>query len=296
MDYPKIAIVIPVFNRINHTVQCLESLKNVRYPNLEIIIIDDGSTDRTSEVIKKYFPYVVLVEGDGNLWWAKATNLGIKKAVSNKAQYILFLNNDDEVDNNIVLNLLQCAKDNPDSIIGCKVRHFEQPNKIIFAGGFCDWENRGLFRHGDGEIDLGQHDMRKEIEWIPGAGTFVNVDVFEKIGLIDDGSFPQYRGDIDFTLRAHKAGYRVIFEPTAVLYKKMEPNTSSCAKRPEIFRKLIMPLFSRRSPMNLKTESIFVWKHCPKKYMIRRFFWTYYSYYKGFFSLNVIKRHYLSKR
>src|SRR3990172_890828 len=121
MNYPKIAIVIPVFNRIKYTVECLASLKNISYPNFEIIIVDDGSTDGTSEVIKKNYPQAVLVKGDGNLWWSKSSNIGIMKAIEDSCEYVLFLNNDDEVEKDILNHLTRCALDNPNTIVASKV-------------------------------------------------------------------------------------------------------------------------------------------------------------------------------
>lgn len=288
MDFPKIGIVIPVFNRVNYTIQCLESLKDVIYSNFEIIIIDDGSIDGTSKIIRKNFPNVILLQGDGNLWWSKATNVGIKKAITDSCQFVLFLNNDDVVDKCILQNLMICARDNPGAIIGCKVLDFDQPNKLIFAGGDCDWEKKGLFRYGDGEVDIGQYNTRKEIKWIPGAGTFVNVELFKKIGFLNDRYFPQNRADIDFTLRAHEAGYKIIFEPQAVLFKRNKVTDPSAEKKHGILEKIIRPLFSKRSYMNLKVEAIFIYKHCPGKYMVRRFFSIYYLYYKGFFRLDTV--------
>ena len=295
MNYPRISIVIPVFNRITFTVQCIESLKNIVYPNFEIIIVDHGSTDGTSEVIKKNYPCVVLVQGDENMWWSKATNMGIRRAISNHSDYVLFLNNDDEVDAFILHNLVNCSRDYPEAIIGCKVCDFNQPNMLIFTGGECDWKNKGLLSYGHGEVDAGQYDIRKEIKWIPGAGTFVKVDLFQKIGFIDDESFPHYAADIDFTLRAYETGYKIIFEPTAVLYKKMGKNSTSTHLKENIFITLISPLFSVRSPINLSLQLKFLWRHCPKKYMLKMFFYKYYNYYKGFLNLEAFLRYLNSK-
>lgn len=290
-DSPKIGIIIPVFNRIKLTTACLESLKNVLYPNVEIIIVDDGSTDGTSEIIKNDYPYVVIVKGDGNLWWAKATNMGIEKAILNNCHYVLFLNNDDEVDELILNNLMECARDNPESIIGCKVRDFDQPDKLIFAGGDCDWKNKGLLTYGYGEIDTGQYDLRKEIKWIPGAGTFVRADLFGEIGFIDDRIFPHYAADIDFTLRAYEAGYKIIFEPKAILYKKMGDNGSSATPKYSLFKKFVLPLFSIRSSVNLPLQARFLWRHCPKRLIPRMLIHKYFTYYKGFLSLGSAMRY-----
>lgn len=89
-----IYIVIPIYNRKNFTRECIVSLQNQTYKNYKIIIIDDGSTDGTKEMLQTEFPEVLVLYGDGNLFWTKAINMGIKKALALGAEYILTLNND----------------------------------------------------------------------------------------------------------------------------------------------------------------------------------------------------------
>ena len=89
-------VVIPVFNRIQLTTRCLESLLAQTDKGMDIIVIDDGSTDGTSEVIPERFPEVQIIAGDGTLWWSGAVNLGIQQALLSAApeDYILLVNND----------------------------------------------------------------------------------------------------------------------------------------------------------------------------------------------------------
>ncbi len=87
-------IVIPVHNRKYLTNKCLNSLQRQTYKNFNIIVIDDGSTDGTSKMIQNDFPGVILLHGDGNLWWTGATNMGCRYAIENGAKYILTLNDD----------------------------------------------------------------------------------------------------------------------------------------------------------------------------------------------------------
>ncbi|MCX6227027.1 MAG: glycosyltransferase family 2 protein [Bacteroidia bacterium] len=279
--YPRIGIIIPVFNRIKSTIECLKSLDKIDYPNYRIIVIDDGSTDATWDTITMNYLYVLMIKGDGNLWWSKATNLGIIKAIEFGFEYVLFLNNDDEVDKDILKNLVRCAIDNPNSIVAAKVRDFINPDIIVFAGSGVDWKMRGTYRIGSGEIDKGQYDQRKDIEWIPGSGTFLNTHYFKKIGFIDAKTFPQYGADIDFTLRARKAGYRIVFEPKALIWKKLETTGIISSQMEPTFRTFFDALVSLRSPLNIKRQVRLLWRHCPKKYILKQLFRTYYSFYRG---------------
>jgi GT2 family glycosyltransferase len=89
-----IYIVIPVFNRINFTRECLISLRGQTYTDYKTLVVDDGSTDDTEEIIKREFPEVKVLKGDGNLWWTGATNMGIEYAlkIGHENDFILTLN------------------------------------------------------------------------------------------------------------------------------------------------------------------------------------------------------------
>ena len=87
-------IIIPVFNRKKFTEECLLSLRKQTNTNFKVIIVDDGSTDGTSEMIEKDFPEVILLKTKGDLFWTAATNLGIQHALDQQAKFIMTLNND----------------------------------------------------------------------------------------------------------------------------------------------------------------------------------------------------------
>src|SRR5437588_7973739 len=91
-DYPRVAVVVPVYNKIALTVRFLKSFRKVRYPNYTIVVIDDGSQDGTSEVLKQRFPQVVVLPGDGNLWWSGATNVGVEYALGHDYDFVLTIN------------------------------------------------------------------------------------------------------------------------------------------------------------------------------------------------------------
>ena len=128
--YPMVAIVVPVYNNKEDTTEFLESLKGVTYPNYKVIIIDDGSTDGTEEMIKEKYPYVILLKGDGNLWWSRATNRGIEKAIEIGADYVLLGDNDVIVDSEFISTLVDTAEKNPREIINSKDYYYDDPKRI----------------------------------------------------------------------------------------------------------------------------------------------------------------------
>ena len=105
-----IYIIIPVHNRKEYTKNCLLSLRKQTEKNFKTVIIDDGSTDGTAEMLAKEFPEVHVIKGDGNLWWAAATNLGVKYALKNDADFILTLNNDTIASENYLEKMVYWAE------------------------------------------------------------------------------------------------------------------------------------------------------------------------------------------
>src|SRR4051812_3261361 len=132
-----IYIVIPVFNRLHFTKACIQSLLSQSYKNFKIIVVDDGSTDGTSEYLKKHYSEVIVVPGNGNLWWTGATNAGVEKALqlsTSENDFILTLNNDLVVKENYLQALLDVHCNYPKALIGSVSVNIDDPETIHFAG------------------------------------------------------------------------------------------------------------------------------------------------------------------
>src|SRR5258705_6257484 len=113
-----IYIVIPVHNRKEFTRNCLYSLQYQTVSGHRIIVVDDGSTDGTGEMLAKEFPEVIVLSGNGNLFWSAAINLGIRHALTNGAEFILTLNNDTVASENFLAQMLFWSNQTPDSLLG----------------------------------------------------------------------------------------------------------------------------------------------------------------------------------
>src|SRR5688500_2404494 len=99
-DPIRVAVVAPVHNRKAITLQCLKSLyrSNTNGIELDVVIVDDGSTDGTGDAIREQYPSVDVVEGDGNLWFTEGTNVGVRKALEREPKYVLLINDDQVFD------------------------------------------------------------------------------------------------------------------------------------------------------------------------------------------------------
>lgn len=263
-DYPLVALVVPVHNNKEDTVEFLESLKGVIYPNYKVIIIDDGSTDGTEEMIKEKYPYVTLLKGNGSLWWAGATNRGIKKAIEMDADYVLLGGmNDTIVNSEFISALVDTAEKNPRSITTSKAYHYYDPKRIWHIGGEINWLKGGLISTGSNEIDDGQYNIQRDVKWATIA-VLVNTAFFDDIGIMDSKNFPQYWGDADFAIRAYKKGYRIIYEPKSMLWHKVSSTVKKETPTANSFLSTFIYLMtSIRSQYNFNMVTKFYSRHCP---------------------------------
>lgn len=171
-------------------------------------MIDNDSTDDSVSLARKLFPWVRIFPQRKNLGFAKAVNLGIKKA---KGKYLLITNNDVVFQKNYLSRLVEYLEKNPGvGIVGGKVYYKKPKNKIIFPGAKFDFYT-GLLRTNKNPNKI------SETDWVPGCNMLVKKEVFQKIGGFDEGFF-FYFEDLDLCLRAKRAGYKVIYHPRAILW------------------------------------------------------------------------------
>jgi GT2 family glycosyltransferase len=260
---PRVAVVVPVFNKVALTVRFLESFANVTYPNYTIIIVDDGSTDSTAQTTRDRFPHVVLLSGEGNLWWSGATNLGVKYALEHSFDYVLTINNDTRVNPDFLSRLVQIAQAHPRTLVGCRINFMEPPTKVWAAGGRMEWDTGiilQLLGYGMPEQDvLAIRPSPWPVPILTGCGTLVPIGCFTEAGLYDAHRFPQYHGDSEFVLRATAKGYQALVDLHAVVWNDAR-NTSKVKRGLKFF-------FSRRSPMYWRPILAIHTRYCPREFL-----------------------------
>jgi GT2 family glycosyltransferase len=256
--------VIPIHNGVDRTMRCLRSLMSGTFVP-ETVVVDDGSSDGSSDLISSEFPKVRILRGDGNLWWSGAMNLGVRHAFAGGADYILSLNNDCVLDLGAVEALVQCVEEENRVIVGSKVRYLDQPQKILCAGGAIRWNGRGPEYLGDAEIDTGQFDRRREVDWVPGMSVLIPAGAFRAAGLYDARWFPMRWGDVDFILRAKAKGWRVLLEPRSLVWNDQE-QTEKPPYRVDLV-KLFQLLTNFKSHYRLVPALRFFSRHAPARAM-----------------------------
>ncbi len=196
------------FNRKDKTLRCLESLFGYKGPaTLEVFLLDDASTDGTSEAIARQFPQVHLLRGDGNAYWGGGTRLAWSAAEPSKPDAFLLLNDDVQLDADALARLFEWHERLGDrTLLGCPMRSA--------ATGACTYGGKRRTGRHPMNFALIQPDKEKPLD-----ADVLHANLLLVPGTIHDvvGNFPDYMvhqgGDFDYTLRARKAGFRAVILP-----------------------------------------------------------------------------------
>ena len=216
----RVAIIILNWNGISDTLECLYSIKKQSYKNNRVVVIDNGSTDNSKELLEKYANQnsntINIINNPTNLGFAGGVNVGIKWAIDNNFRYIALLNNDAIIDKNWLKNLVSTMDNNRIGISTGLLLH--ENGKTIDSTG--DWYSTwGL------PFPRNRNDKRKLapssgfVFGASGGASLYKSEIFKKNGLFDEDFFAYYE-DVDISFRAQLAGWKVIYEPKAIAYHK----------------------------------------------------------------------------
>jgi len=204
---------------------CLASLARVSEPPLRIIVVDNASTDRSPEIVRRDFPGAELIANGTNLLFAAGNNVGLERAMALGGRFFLLLNNDTEVDPGFALRMLSAiARDPRIGIVGPKILYHDDPKRIWYGGGDF-YPLIGVPRHVNiRKLDGTVPERAGETAYVSGCAMLIRREVIEGIGLLDP-SYRMYCEDVDFCLRARRAGWKCRYEPSAVIRHKVSASS-----------------------------------------------------------------------
>ena len=204
--------VIPVHNRMELTRKCVDLLWSQDYDAIKIIIVDDGSTDGTAEMLQSMAcDNLTVLKGDGNLWWGGSMRIGMQYVIDNAApeDYFLMLNDDVSFDKHYVKNMLEESVSNKGAVIG-SIQKDEITGDVLGCGYLIRFfELRFIAKARCDEL---------EVDALPGRGVMFPVYALNRVGVINSKSFPHYLSDLEYTSRLKEAGFEIFISQKAAIY------------------------------------------------------------------------------
>jgi GT2 family glycosyltransferase len=217
----RIAGVVPVHNRCAHTLACLASLV-ASVPDgveLRIFVVDDGSTDGTTEALSRALPAVQIVRGNGTLFYSGGINVGLETALVWEPEFVLFFNNDQIFDGELLTHSLSTALERR-AVVGALLLRWDQPEEVFQVGQF--WETwYGGFRHFRGLTPRDFPGVPIGVRALSGNCVLAPVAAVRAAGYMDARHLPMF-GDTEYFERMRKAGWELVVEPRAKVW--CEPN------------------------------------------------------------------------
>lgn len=231
-QYPKVSIIILNWNGYLDTIECMESLKKITYPNYEIIVVDNASSGEDVKILKeKYADSIHIIDNDQNYGFPEGCNIGMRYALQGGTDYLLLLNNDVKVDPEFLSKLVEVAESDPAiGITGSKIYYYYQPNRIQGAGGKIIWWLGIMYIYGD-EEDTGQWDKIAERDYLFGTSFLLKKAVVEKIGFMDP-FFVFGVEEYDYCTRAKRDGFKIVYVPESRVWHKVGASQAKLQDHP----------------------------------------------------------------
>ena len=212
-ESPLVSVIVLNYNAGELLLNCVDSLKKSAYTNLEILVVDNISTDGSQKKCKEKFPDVELIQNNENLGYCGGNNVGIKKA---KGEFIVILNPDTIVEKNWIDELILAHREFGDGLYQPKILSLNEENIIQSTGNMLHIFGFGYARDKGNKIS----DRKEEIEKIgyaSGTCLFTSRNVIEKIGLLDEFLF-LYHDDLDLGWRAAQVGINSYYVPKSKIF------------------------------------------------------------------------------
>ena len=250
---PKLAVIILNWNGLADTVECLESLRGIAYPNYETIVVDNGSSGDDVRLLRERFgEQIRIIASPDNLGFAGGANLAIREAIGRGDEYVLLLNNDVTVDSRFLDELVRAAEERPDAAALCpKIYFHDRPAVICSTGGRVSPWAGAARQVGRGEEDRGQYERVAVRDYADGAAMLMRRLALERVGLLDEEYFA-YWEETDWCDRAAEAGYRSYYVPAARVWHRTVRSQAPDAEYYYLYRRnALLFLRKRKSPLHL---------------------------------------------
>jgi GT2 family glycosyltransferase len=216
-----LAVLVLSFNKREHTLRCLQSVRSLDYAPRQVIVVDNGSTDGSADLVATQFPEVHLVRSERNLGAAGGRNLGIRWADEHLSYaYLLFLDDDTVVDPHLASELVRELRDHADAgLVTPKAYRAGTANTLASAGGMrVRLGSASITDIGASEPDAGQFESPTTVDSCVGFAVLALREALQRIGGFDDRYNPYAWEEVDLSLRIREQGYRIYYAPKAICW------------------------------------------------------------------------------
>ena len=234
---PIVHILLPVHNRKDITVRFVRALKKQSFQNFKLVLIDDGSTDKTADVVIKMIPSTTVIRGSGDWWWAGSLQHGylwLKKQNLSSDDCVLIINDDVIIENDFIASGVSVLNRSGKALIGATAYDIHT-GLLVDNGVNYDFKNNILNKPKDDN----------EVNCLSTRGLFLKAKDFVALRGFHPVLLPHYTSDYEFTIRAHRKGYRLICSEKVKLW--FDPTTTGIYTiSSQKWNKFIKLYFSKR--------------------------------------------------
>jgi GT2 family glycosyltransferase len=253
---PRLSIVIVTYNSVGQIDDCLRSIAHDGRPRVdhEILVVDNSSTDGTSELIRAQWTGVRIVDAGGNLGFSRANNLGIRNS---SGDLLLLLNPDTVVPAGAIDTMVSVLTSRPDvAILGPRLVDAAGRPELSFGrmmSPLAELRQKVLVRRSGRRGLLATYvnaltQREREVDWVSGACLLVRRADAESVGLMDERFF-MYAEDVDFCAAVRARGRRVLFTPAAtVTHLRGQSRASASAATEQAYRRSQIAFYEKHHP------------------------------------------------
>jgi len=217
-----VTAIVPSWNRRERLLDCVGSLLGSDHMPLDVVVVDNASTDGSVEALRRAHPKVRVIVHRENRGFTGGVNRGLEEARQAGSRYAFLLNDDAVVASDCVRLLVDTAEAENASVVGPSI-YFAMPSDVLWsAGGRVDWRRARPEMLGAGEADRGQFGQgARDVEFLPGCALLIRLDVVAEVGSFDSRFFAYYE-DVEWGARVRAAGHRVLHEPRAHVWHDID--------------------------------------------------------------------------
>jgi GT2 family glycosyltransferase len=214
---PRVYVIVLNWNNYDDSAKCIESLERATYPNLRVLVVDNGSKDQSGPKLRQAFPSHLFVFNDDNLGFSRGCNMGIRRAMQDpECAYVVLINNDATVEPGFIEPAVELMESN-ERIGAVSGKILRRDGKFWYAGGDIDLLRGQARARGYGEVDNGQYDRVVDVKFVTGGFMFIRRAAIEKVGALPEEYFFGVE-EWDYSMALRRGGFRLCYQPASVAH------------------------------------------------------------------------------